>query len=437
MATSRRSFLCSVAASAGAAAASRLAGPRRARRHLVAGEPLRLMVIGVGGRGGGNLNGVKDQDIRYLCDIDGKRLKKAGEQFGTSKLVADFREILTSKERCAELDGVVISTPDHTHYLPAMLAIRNGLDVYCEKPLTHTVAQARALTKAAQEHGAVTQMGIQIHANENYRRVVEAVRGGAVGTVRKVIVFVNGTDWSAAALPEEAKVPGHVDYDVWLGPAAEQPFRQGFHPAGWRRYWAFGGGTTADMGCHFMDLAFWALELDAPRTVQAGSEHPVLEHCAPRGLHCRYEFAARGDRAAVEVVWHGGKDRPRDEIDSRGLQKWRNGVLFIGDDGWLISDYSKHEVGPAERAAQWQAPEQSIASSPGHYTEWLQCCRERTQPTCSFAYGGPLTETVLLANAAFRGALGKKLAWDAQAMRFDDDAANAFLSAPERAAFSI
>lgn len=397
---------------------------------------MRLLVIGVGGRGGGNLNGVKDQNIVYLCDVDGGRLAAAGKKHPGARLISDFREVLGSAERCKEIDGVVISTPDHTHYLPAMLALKNRLDVYCEKPLTHSIEQARKLQRAAVEFECVTQMGIQIHANQNYRRVVEAVRAGAVGTVRKVIVFVNGTDWSAAKLPAEREVPDGLAYDLWLGPAAQQDYRGDYHPAGWRRYWAFGGGTTADMGCHFVDLAFWALNLDAPSTVRADGEEPH-PHCAPRALRCRYEFAARGDRAALELHWHGGKDRPKQELVDRGLEKWTNGVLFIGDDGWLISDYNRHVVGPEARRDTWQAPPKSIPASPGHYKEWIQCCQQRTQPTCSFAYGGPLTETVLLANAAYRGARGKVLKWDAANMQFDDDAANALLRVQQRDGFAI
>ncbi|MCA8948770.1 MAG: Gfo/Idh/MocA family oxidoreductase [Planctomycetes bacterium] len=434
MASSRRSFLFGAAASFGAAAVAGTALPQRRRVARIGGEPRRLMVIGVGGRGGDNLGGVAGERIEILCDVDGRRLAAAGKKHPDARQIADFRSVLGDAEACRKLDGVVISTPDHTHFLPAMLALRHGLDVYCEKPLTHTVAQARALAAAAKEFGGVTQMGIQIHANENYRRVVEAVRAGAVGPVRKVIVFVNGTDWSATELPREVPVPEQLDYELWLGPAAKQPFREGFHPAAWRRYRAFGGGTTADMGCHFVDLAFWALELDAPRTLVAEASANDA-HCAPAGLHCTYEFGARGDRPALELVWHGGKDRPAAELEARGLEGWTNGVLFLGDDGWLISDYTRHVIGPVARAESFEPPPHSIPPSPGHYQEWLQCCRERSQPSCSFAYGGPLTETVLLADVAARARPGKKLSWDAAQLRFDDDAANALLTETARDGF--
>ena len=172
-------------------------------------------------------------------------------------------------------------------------------------------------------------------------------------------------------------------------------YSDGYHPAGWRRYWAFGGGTTADMGCHFVDLAFWALDLDAPTSLQADGPEPHPE-CAPDGLRCEFAFPARGGRQALTLRWHAQKDRPTEALKSRGLEDWKNGVLFVGDDGWLISDYNRHEIGPAARKAAWQAPKPTIAPSPGHYREWLRCSALRLQPTCSFEYAVPLTETVLL-----------------------------------------
>ena len=435
MASTRRSFLAAAATSAGALGLSSCATPRRRRPVRDPGAPARLMVIGVGGRGADNLAGVAKERITILCDVDRNHLDAAAQKFPDAKLVSDYRAILTDPVACAELDGVVVSTPDHTHYLPTMLALQQGLDVYCEKPLTQTIAQARRLLVAARDNDCITQMGIQIHANANYRRVVEAIQAGAVGAVREVIVFVNGTAWSANELPPSKDAPAHVAWDAWLGPSAVRPYSEGYHPMGWRRYWAFGGGTTADMGCHFIDLAFWALDLDAPTSLLANGPEPLPE-CAPEGLRCEFAFPTRGRRQALTLRWHAQKDRPEAELASRGLEKWTNGVLFVGDDGWLISDYSRHEVGPEARKAGWKAPTPSLPPSPGHYREWLRGCALRTQPSCSFEYGVPLTETVLLANVAFRAARGKRIAWDAAAMRTDDAAANALLDLPARDGFS-
>jgi predicted dehydrogenase len=435
MASTRRSFLAASAAAAGAFAfpACSSAPARRAPRDPA--TKARLMIVGVSGRGGDNLDAVKGEDIRVLCDVDAVRLADAAKRFPAARTFADYREVLGDAAACRELDGVVVSTPDHTHYLPSMQALQRGLDLYCEKPLTHTVAQARRVARAAAANGCVTQMGIQIHANENYHRAVEAVRAGACGAVREVIVFVNGTDWSATHLPPSADVPAGLAWDLWLGPAAPRAFARDYHPAGWRRYWAFGGGTTADMACHYVDLAFWALELDAPVTLRADGPEADAE-CAGAGMRCEYAFAARGARPAVTLRWHAAGDRPQEALASRGLQEWHNGVLFVGDDGWLISNYDKHLVGPDARRAAWRAPAPSLAPSPGHQREWLDACARRTQPSCAFAYAGPLTETVLLANVALRAARGKRLQWDAAALRTDDAAANAMLDEVARAGWS-
>ncbi|MFK7739782.1 MAG: Gfo/Idh/MocA family protein [Planctomycetota bacterium] len=448
MRSSRRSFL---GAAAAAAASSRLGATAAASGSLSESQqvpspaglrrPRRLMVIGVANRGGANLNGVQNETIAVLCDIDGEHLKKAKERFPEAETVTDYREVLTDATRCQKLDGVVISTPDHTHYHPAMLAIQQGLDVYCEKPLTQTIAQSRRLLVAAQARGCVTQMGIQIHARDNFRRVVEAVRAGAVGRVRDVYVFVNGTNWSASELPKTADAPEHVAWDTWLGPAQPRDFSPGYHPAGWRRYWAFGGGTTADMACHYSDLAFWALDLDAPTSLQADGPAPHPE-CAPDGMRCVYDYpardvAGRGRREALKLHWHAAKDRPSEVLQKLGLEDWRNGVLFVGDDGWLVSNYDKHILGPDTRAAEWVPPPQTIAKSVGHHREWLDCCADRTQPSCSFAYSVPLTEAALLANVAYRAAAGKRIAWDAVTMRTDDAAANALLDVEARAGFDV
>jgi predicted dehydrogenase len=427
MTSSRRQFVAAGLAAAGAVWFPGCSSAPRRRAPRDPQQKARLMVIGVGGRGGDNLNGVAKEDIVVLCDVDQNILAGAAKRFPGAQLVADYRTILRDAARVRELalDGVVVSTPDHTHFLPSMLALQQGLDVYCEKPLTHTIAQARALAREAEARGAVTQMGIQIHANANYHRVVEAVRSGAVGTVREVYVFVNGTNWSAESVPTGGACPAHLDWDCWLGPV-DRPYADGLHPAGWRRYWAFGGGTTADMACHFMDLAFWALELDAPLAVQADGPEPH-PHCAPRGMRCEYAFPARGSRPAVTLHWHAGNDRPTAALASRGLEKWTNAVLFVGDDGWLVSDYTRHAIGPAARAESWKAPAPFLAPSPGHHREWLDACARRTQPSTAFAYAGPLTEAVLLANVAYRAARGKPLQWDAAGLRTGDAAADALV----------
>jgi predicted dehydrogenase len=408
MTSTRRAFVLGSAAALGAAALPTCRAHPRKPQSL--DQPLRLCMIGVGGRGHENLQAMAGETIAVLCDVDSRQLRTAAEQFPAARQFTDFRAIFGDRKLVQQLDAVVVSTPDHTHYPAAVLALQAGLDVYCEKPLTHTVAQARRLTVTAAATGAITQMGTQIHANANYRRVVEAIRAGAIGAVRAVHVFVNGTDWSGAGRPEGNEPPGYLAWDSWLGPAAERPYSDAYHPAGWRRYWAFGGGTTADMGCHFMDLAFWALELTAPTLLKADGPEPDAEG-APTGMSCEYRFPAGAGRPPVSVSWWCGASRPTEELAPRGLDGWRDGVLFVGAKGFLISNYDRHELGPKADFANWQPPPPTLPDPQGHHAEWLRGCKQRAQPSCHFGYAGPLTETVLLANAAYRGARGQVLTW--------------------------
>ena len=370
---------------------------------------LRVGVIGVDNRGAANLGQLakEDVDIVALCDVDRRSLEKASKKFAGAKAYADFRQLLAEVR---EIDAVMVSTPDHTHAPASAMALRRGLDVYCEKPLTHTVHEARVLAALAREQGAVTQMGIQIHALPNYRRVVELVQSGAIGAVREVHVACT-TNWSGGELPtEQPAIPEWLSWDLWLGPAAERAYHPIYVPAKWRRWWEFGSGTLGDMACHYMDLVFWALDLRYPTTVGADGPIPHPE-TAPQGLRVSYEFPARGDQPPVALTWNDAGRRPP-IFEELGLEKWKNGVLFVGDKGWVVGDYNKLEIGPAADFAESEPPQRSIPDSVGHYKEWVEACQSRAMPSCNFDYAGPLTETVLLGNIAFR--LGKKLEWDAE-----------------------
>jgi len=421
--STRRSFLRAAAAAVPALAlpACRSAGrPQRAP-----GDKLRLGVIGVRGRGGDNLGGVKGEEIAALCDVDRNHLAEAARQFPGAKTFADLRELL----REPGLDAVVISTPDHVHYPAAAMALQQGLDVYCEKPLTHTVMQARRLQRLAAEHGCVTQMGTQIHANDNYRRVVEAVQAGAIGEVKEVHVFV-GRGWSAKGRPPKAEVPPTLDWDLWLGPVAGEDYTNDYHPANWRKYWRFGGGTTADMACHHMDLPFWALSLRAPSQVRADGSEPD-EYGAPAALTAEYWFERAG-KEPLRLQWWAGDVRPKAQLAERGIE-WGDGVLFIGEHGWLVSDYDRHQLGPKDKFAAWSPPAPSIPKSIGHHAEWIAACKARTQPTCWFGYAGPLTEAALLANVCYRRARGHLVTWDADRLQIlGANAANELLDEPLR-----
>src|SRR5262245_10504588 len=292
----RRRFL-----QASAVAASSPLFLRAEDRQKPPSEKLNVAVVGVNGRGRGNLDGVAEAatNIAVLCDVDEKRAAKAREDFPKAAYFPDYRKALEQKG----LDAVVIATPDHTHAVIAMMAMKLGLHVYCEKPLTHTVHEARALIEMAAKQKLVTQMGTQIHAGNNYRRVVELIQSGAIGNIREVHTWC-GKSWGGGDRPKDTPpVPEGLHYDLWLGPAPYRPYHPTHLHFEWRRWWDFGGGTLADMACHHMDLAFWALKLRYPTKIAAQGA-PVHKETAADWCKVKYEFPARGDLPPVTLTWY-------------------------------------------------------------------------------------------------------------------------------------
>jgi predicted dehydrogenase len=306
----------------------------------------------------------------------------------------------------------VVSTADHHHAPASLRAIRKKMHVYCEKPLAHTVAEARLVAEEAAKAGVATQMGTQMHAGDNYRRVVEIIRAGAIGPVTEVHVWVSKA-WGGGKRPEGGQAPpATLHWDLWLGPAAERPYAAGaYHPANWRRFWDFGNGTLGDMGCHYMDLPFWVLDLKYPTACEAEGPEVDPETC-PLGLVVRYDFPARGEQPPVKLTWHDGNRIPKEVA---GQKVPGNGVMFVGRDGMLFADYGGYRLFPAEKFAGFKPPPQSIPNSIGHYAEWIAACRDGTPTTCRFGYSGPLSEAVLLGTVAYR--VGERLEWDAAALK--------------------
>jgi predicted dehydrogenase len=370
-------------------------------------EKLAVGMIGVAGmRGGDHLRAMASENIAALCDVDATFLEKAGAAHPKAARYSDFREML---EKEKTLDAVVVSTPDHIHAPAAVMAMRMGKHVYVEKPLAHTVSEARLMAETAAKHKVATQMGTQIHAEPNYRRVVEKVQAGAIGSVREVHVWLGRTPWTASGLPKSEEPPAHLHWDLWVGPARERPYSKRYHPQGWRCYWNFGGGHLADMGCHFIDLPFWALKLRHPLTAEAEGP-PVDEHGAPPWLVARWQFPARGELPPVALTWYHGEKQPP-QLEEGKLGDWKGaGVLFVGEKGLLVSNYGAHRVLP-----EAAAPEKAIPDSPGHHREWIEAAKGGKPALCNFDYSGALTEAVLLGNVAYR--VGKKLEWDAGALK--------------------
>lgn len=388
-------------------------------------EKLNLGIVGTANRAAANIEDVQSQNLVALCDIDDTFLKAAGARFPKAELYNDYRKML---ER-TDLDAVLVATPDHVHAFATMAALKSGRHAYCEKPLTHSVAEARAVTREAARLKRVTQLGTQIHATDNYRRIVELVRSGAIGAIKEAHVWV-GKTWSGGDRPTETPpVPAHIHWDLWLGPAPERPYHPTYLPANWRRWWDFGGGTLADMGCHHIDVVHWALELTTPTAVSAEGP-PVHKETTPAWLQVTYEHPAKGTRPPVKVIWHDGGKRPAqfdDPDPKRRLPEWGDGVLWIGEKGMLLSDYGRYKLLPEDQFKGFVPPPQTIPASIGHHAEWIAACKAGTpNTTCDFSYSGVLSECVLLGNVAYRS--GKRIEWDAQNLRVTNaPGANALL----------
>jgi len=418
----RRRFLQTTSATAAAAAF----GAPAILRGQNLNEKLDIAVIGCGGRGGSNLRSVESENIVALCDVKEESLGRAGERHPKAQKFVDFRKLY---DELQHFDAVVVSTCEHTHAFATLPALQLGKHVYCEKPLTHSVWEARVIREAAAKASAskkvATQMGIQIHAGDNYRRVVELIQGGAIGPVREVHVWVSRA-WGWQPSEQEAKdagdivavqerpseehpVPQGLHWDLWLGPAPERPFNNVYVPGPkWYRWWDFGSGTMSDLGSHWIDLPFWALKLKAPETIEASGPPPHAE-LAPASMQATYEYGPRGDQPAVQLTWYQGRNKPAIWQEG-GIPNWGNGVLFIGDDGMLLADYGKHVLLPEEKFAGFERPVPSIPASPGHHAEWLNACKAGEPTTANFEYSGWLTEANHLGNVAYR--TGKKLYWN-------------------------
>ncbi|MBT6642419.1 MAG: Gfo/Idh/MocA family oxidoreductase [Planctomycetaceae bacterium] len=370
-------------------------------------EKLKVLCVGTANRASADIRGVESQDIVGLCDVDQIYLDRASKQFPDAKLYRDYREMIA--EEADRADAIVVAIADHNHAPAAIRGINAGLHCYCEKPLTHTVEEARKIAAAAASKGVATQMGTQIHAGDNYRRVVEIIRAGTIGDVTEVHVWV-GKGWGGGDRPKKiTKPPANLSWDLWLGPAPERPFAPGrYHPAQWRRWWDFGQGTLGDMGCHYMDLPFWALDLRHPTFIRAEGPTVHPETC-PLGLVVKYKFPARGDMPALDLTWYDGNKAPR---VIAGEKVPGGGVMFVGTEGHLSASYGNYQLFPEDKYANFKPPAQTIPKSIGHYAEWIKACKDGSPTTCNFDYSGALTESVLLGNVAFR--TGEQIHWDGE-----------------------
>lgn len=409
-------------------------------RAQSASSKLNLGIIGSGGRGGANLDGVSGENIRTLCDVNRKTLAAVKARYKDAKTTTDWREVIADPE----IDAVVISTADHHHAVAALAAMKAGKHVYCEKPLAHTVQEARWMQEVylKNQDRIATQMGTQIHAEDNYRRAVEIVQSGALGKIGEVHVWCNrGIDGVAKDVLDKQAIPDYFDWDVWLGAAAERDYNEGYWQGGnlnWNRRWEFGNGVVGDMGSHLIDLAWWALELRHPTRISSQGPDPD-KIAAPPWQEVTWEHP--GD---VKVVWYHGDEgmRRRSEVlqplvgKDTEIDKWGIGVAFVGDKGILVSDYGNNVLSPSADFKDYKFSGTPIAKSAGHYQEWLKACRGEGKSLCNFDYSGSLIEHNLLGNVAHRA--GKALDWDAKNFKItNDEAANDLLSKSYRKGWEI
>jgi predicted dehydrogenase len=404
-------------------------------------DTLTIAAIGAGGRGADDLKGLEHERIVALCDVDWRRAKSSFLRYPGAKPYRDFREML---DREKSIDAVLVATPDHTHAVIAMEAMRRGLHVYCEKPLTRTIQEARTLAKAALEANVVTQMGNQGHAAEGTRQIREWIEAGTIGKVSEVHYWTNRPIWpQAIERPSETHhTPDWLDWDLFLGPAPHRPYHPAYHPFVWRGWWDFGTGALGDIACHSMDAAFWMYDLRDPDRLVAETT-ALFAESAPASSRIEYHFPARGQRPELLVVWRDGNlrpPRPRWLEPSEELPQ-PSGQLFVGEQGVLVAGIYGEEPRLYPRKLHEQVtadpPPVKYPRTDGVYKEFTEACKGNGKTGSSFPdHSGPLTEMVLLGNLAVR--TGVALEWDAAKGRVTNhEPANELLHADYRKGWKL
>ncbi len=425
----RRAFL---AGSVGLAASAVHPDFLPVRRRYSANEKVNIAVVGSGGRGADNINDLRDTGVNFvaLCDCDERSAAGSYRKYPDAKTYTDWRKMFEEEKN---FDAVLVATPDHNHAIVSVAAMKLGKHVYCEKPLAHSIWEARQMAKVAADQGVTTQMGTQGHAFEGTRRAVEVVRSGAIGSVRELHVW---TDRPAGWWPqgvgrptETPPVPGGLDWDVWLGPATERPYNPAYVPFKWRGFWDFGTGAIGDMGIHNLDTAFWALELGAPNSVEVKDcspafTDPATKETAPLWSIMEIHFPGRGHKPPVKMIWYDGGKLPSQELfHGEKMISKDGGSLVIGSKGTLFTrtwhggenEDDMFMLLPRKQFAGYERPSPTLPRVLSHHQEWVDACRGVGRSLSNFGYASILTESLLIGNVALR--VGKKLVWNTDKMR--------------------
>lgn len=438
MKTNRRKFLA--ASTAGAIGAFTIVP-----RHVLGGagfvppsEMVNIAVVGVGGQGRTNARALfREAEARIIAIADpidhhsleafyfggsGGRspvraeIDKNYQETSAAYRCAAYEDFRVMLEKEKEIDAILCATPDHLHAYVCVAAMRAGKHVYCEKPLTHNLWEARRVARVAKETGVATQLGNQGHSKEGIRQTCEWIWDGVIGEVREVHAWVGAGRWNQdlTGRPQDTPpIPKGVNWDLWLGPREARPYHPVYSPVTWRDFWAFGSGTLGDFGCHDMDAAVWALDLHSPTEVEGRPAGQGNEEIAPHGEIVYYQFGRRGERPPVKLTWYGGGLKPpTPEELPRGSSLPGRGILFVGEKGKMLCDGAGGpcRLLPYEKTRQYQKPAKSLARSQGHHRDWLKACKGGSAASSHFQYGARLTEIALLGVASLR--LGKKIYWN-------------------------
>jgi predicted dehydrogenase len=417
------------AALLGAAAAVGL--PRTATaRPRSPGEKLNIACIGVGGRGWANTQAMAKENVVALCDVDSDRLEAAAKHFPNAHKYVDFRELF-ARER--DLDATVVSTPDHTHAAASLLAMEQKLHVYCEKPLTHSVFEARQVAGVAARTNVITQMGTGGQSSEGFWRTVAALQSGVIGDVVEVHHWTNRPIWPQGqdrpAGTEDP--PATLNWGLWTGPAPMRPYldkyKDGphkgahvYHPFVWRGWADFGTGALGDIAPHSMNVTFRALKLGAPKSIDAQCSG-FKGDAFPSWSIIRFDFPASGGRGPVRLTWYdGGKKPPAALVEEKQLPD--NGVIFVGRKGVLYGG----TLLPKKQFTGYEWPKPAQEPYAEVHEDWLDGIRTGRRPGCDFAYAGPMTEAYLLGNISLL--VGRRIEWDPVAFRVTNcEQANRYL----------